>query len=80
MQAHNIAERDSAFLEIMAGPNPLTGDEIRMLIEKYPEKYGRYRNWAFAPAGTGQACGNANDCHLYKGHTGPHRSRFGREW
>lgn len=34
----------------------------------------------FAPAGTGQACGAANDCQRFVGHDGPHMSRHGRVW
>lgn len=33
------------FNEIMTGPNPLTKDEIRRLIEKRPEKYAGLRAW-----------------------------------
>jgi hypothetical protein len=34
----------------------------------------------FAPAGTGQACGAANDCARLRGHAGKHRNRIGQEW
>ena len=33
------------FNEIQTGPNPLTQDEIRKLIEKRPEIYGCLRSW-----------------------------------
>jgi len=35
-----VAERYRVFMEIMEGPNPLTDDEIRKLIEKRPAYYG----------------------------------------
>ena len=34
------------FNEIQTGPNPLTRDEVRKLIEKRPEVYGCLRSWA----------------------------------
>jgi len=33
-----------------------------------------------APAGTGQACGAANACHLYRGHEGQHEDWRGGKW
>lgn len=37
---------NNTFLEIMNGPNPLTPQEIRKLIDKRPEVYGRFEAWA----------------------------------
>lgn len=34
------------FNDIMTGPSPLTQDEIKRLIEKRPELWGRFRSWA----------------------------------
>jgi hypothetical protein len=34
-----------AFNEVMTGPNPLSKDEIRGLIEKRPELYSVLRKW-----------------------------------
>lgn len=33
------------FNEIMAGPNPLTKEEIRRLVEKRPGRYAGLRAW-----------------------------------
>ena len=33
-----------------------------------------------APAGTGQRCGAANACHLYRGHDGQHEDWRGDKW
>jgi hypothetical protein len=33
------------FNEIQTGPNPLTCDEVRALVEKRPEVYGCLRSW-----------------------------------
>ena len=33
-----------------------------------------------APAGTGQRCGAANACHLYRGHAGQHEDWRGDKW
>ena len=33
------------FNEIMTGPNPLTKEEIKKLIEKRPEVWGIFRHW-----------------------------------
>jgi hypothetical protein len=70
-----LANRYRTFEEIQNGPNPLTPEEIEELIRRHPDRYA-----GFAPAGTGQACGAANECHLFKGHKGKHGSRFGRVW
>ena len=42
---HRTAQRDLTFLDIMAGPNPLTQDELKKLVMKDPERYGRYISW-----------------------------------
>lgn len=34
------------FNEIQTGPNPLTRDEVRKLVEKRPDVYGCLRSWA----------------------------------
>jgi hypothetical protein len=34
------------FSEIQAGPNPLTPEEVRKLIDKRPEVYGVLEAWA----------------------------------
>lgn len=41
-----IASADRIFMEIMAGPNPLTPEELRRLIDKRPELWGRYERFA----------------------------------
>jgi hypothetical protein len=41
-----IADRDAAFMEIMRGPNPLTPVEVRVLIDRHPDRYGRYAAFA----------------------------------
>lgn len=48
MQIHaqdRISEKYRAFNEIMTGPNPLTKDEIRKLVEKRPAFYAFLRAW-----------------------------------
>jgi hypothetical protein len=39
------AVRDEVFLAMTKGPTPLRAKELKLLIEKRPEIYGRYRNW-----------------------------------
>lgn len=33
------------FMEIQAGPNPLTHDEIRKLMERHPDRYNWMIGW-----------------------------------
>jgi len=40
-----IASICKTFNTIMTGPNPLTKEEIRKLIEKRPEVWGIFRAW-----------------------------------
>jgi len=41
-----IADRDAAFMEIMSGPNPLTPAEVRALVDRHLDRYGRYAAFA----------------------------------
>jgi hypothetical protein len=41
-----IAECNSLFMEMLKGPNPLTKAEIRKLIAKRPELWGRFSKFA----------------------------------
>ncbi len=45
-KAHdNIADANEAMMEALYGPNPITDDELRALIDKRPEKYGRFAGY-----------------------------------
>ncbi len=33
------------FNEIQTGPNPLTNEEIKLLIKRRPEIWGKFRTW-----------------------------------
>ena len=44
-----VLETCKAFNEIMTGPNPLTPDEVRKLIDKRPDRYGCLEAWATPP-------------------------------
>lgn len=37
-----ICEANDTMLELLFGPNPITDDELRALIKKRPEVYGRF--------------------------------------
>lgn len=41
----DLLEKYKTFNEIMTGPNPLTKEEIRKLVEKRPEQYAWLRAW-----------------------------------
>lgn len=41
-----VFEACKAFNEIMSGPNPLTKEEVRALIEKRPGVYSVLERWA----------------------------------
>ena len=45
--AHDrIAAQNEAFLELASHPtNPMTDDDLRKLIERNPERYGRFANF-----------------------------------
>ena len=38
-------EQNEIMMEMLFGNNPITDDELKMLIEKHPEKYGRFANF-----------------------------------
>lgn len=40
------ANLNRAFVEIQQGPNPLTPEEIRILVDKRPDQYGRFEGFA----------------------------------
>ena len=40
-----LADRDIAMLEMLYGENPITDDELRALIAKRPQVYGRYEGY-----------------------------------
>jgi hypothetical protein len=44
--AASIFATQAAFLEIQAGPNPLTPDEVRRLIERRPDRYSTLHAFA----------------------------------
>ncbi len=38
-----LGEFDRAFMDLVKDPqNPMTNDDLRVLVKKYPERYGRY--------------------------------------
>lgn len=37
-----ISEANETMLDLLFGPNPITDDELRALIKKRPEVYGRF--------------------------------------
>jgi hypothetical protein len=39
------ARADQTMLDLLFGPNPITDDELRKLIAKRPEVYGRYAGY-----------------------------------
>jgi hypothetical protein len=41
-----LRDRYRVFVEIMAGPNPLTPDDVRLLIAKHPGRYNLFHAWA----------------------------------
>ena len=45
--AHDrIADQNEAFLELVSHPtNPMTDDDLRKLVERNPERYGRFANF-----------------------------------
>jgi len=45
-----LAKKHETFMEIMRGPNPLTQDELRLLIKKRPEAYGCYATFLREPS------------------------------
>ena len=46
-RAHDkVAGLNEAFMEMLRGPHPLTPDEIRRLIDKNPQRYGRFEGFA----------------------------------
>lgn len=45
-EAHdNIAGGNQVMLDLLFGPNPITDDELRQLIEKRPATYGRFAGY-----------------------------------
>ncbi|MBS3648814.1 hypothetical protein KEU06_09370 [Pseudaminobacter sp. 19-2017] len=45
-EAHRrIADLNEAMLDALFGPNPITDAELRALIEKRPERYGRFAGY-----------------------------------
>jgi len=45
-RAHdNIAGGNEVMLELLFGANPITDDELRKLIAKRPERYGRFAGY-----------------------------------
>jgi hypothetical protein len=38
-------EQCKTFNDIMSGPNPLTNDELKTLIEKRPSIWGKFKSW-----------------------------------
>jgi len=41
-----LADADATFMEVMRGPNPLTPEEVRALIDRRPGLWGRFEKWA----------------------------------
>ncbi len=41
----NIAGGNEAMLDLLFGSNPITDDELRKLIEKRPNVYGRFSGY-----------------------------------
>lgn len=38
-----LGERDRAFMELVGDPqNPMTNNDLRALVKRHPERYGRY--------------------------------------
>lgn len=45
-EAHDkIADANLAMLDLLYGTNPITDDELRALIERHPERYGRFAGY-----------------------------------
>lgn len=40
-----IADANEAMLELLYGSNPITDDELRKLVEKRPDTYGRFAGY-----------------------------------
>lgn len=40
-----IADGNTAMLDMLYGANPITDDELRALIAKRPERYGRFAGY-----------------------------------
>lgn len=41
-----VLDRCKAFNEIMSGPNPLTPEEVRAMIDRHPDRYSIFEKWA----------------------------------
>lgn len=45
-RAHRkIADQNEVMLELLFGPNPITDDELRRLIQRDPARYGRFSGY-----------------------------------
>lgn len=55
-QAHdNIAGGNEAMLDLLYGANPITDAELRALIAKRPERYGRFAGYLGKRPGMAEA-------------------------
>ena len=53
-EAHdNIADGNNTMLDLLFGINPISDDELRKLIAKRPERYGRFAGYIGSRVGDG---------------------------
>lgn len=40
-----LADQNAVMLDLLFGPNPITDEELKKLIDKRPDRYGRFAGY-----------------------------------